>query len=178
MENYFSVLPWITNMDYDPSAVQDVRNALIPISKDLDIKIGERILPNYNLLWDLHTACVRWIKTERDYQDNYAKEDEYNLDLRVRDILDIYERIDSKTYIKWFLTSDDCNIISDRDSYYYKEYKENYLNTILTGSKQEDNLQFFYKECNVLARIEVKDIIYDFINHRKVYILNMKSFQY
>jgi hypothetical protein len=39
-------------------------------------------------------------------------------------------------------------------------------------------MNFFFKELNVLARIEVVDIIYDFINDKKIYILEMERFIY
>jgi hypothetical protein len=60
----------------------------------------------------------------------------------------------------------------------YKEYKSKNINSVLTEAQQKNNLSFFLKECNILARIEVVDIIYDFINQRKIYVLDMKPFKY
>lgn len=180
MKNYFSVLRWVSNMDYSPDDDKS-KNALVPAfdSWNQDFKIGERIMPNYELLWKLHTACVDWIHLE-----NNAFNPARNLDLRMEYVFDTYERVDNTTYLSWLLSNDPENAIPNyldcegeiMES--YKRYKDKYVETIITERTQENNMNFFFKELNVLARIEVVDIIYDFINDSKIYVLEMKEFIY
>lgn len=179
MKNYFSVLKWVSNMDYSPDD-NEVKNALVPTfySWNQDFKIGERIIPNYELLWKLHTACVDWIHLE-----NNAFNPE-RLDLRMEYVFDTYERVDNTTYLSWLLSNDPDLAIPDwldvegnlMES--YKKYRDKYFESTITEKTQENNMNFFFKELNVLARIEVVDIIYDFINDSKIYVLEMKEFTY
>lgn len=180
MKNYFSVLRWVSDMDYSPND-DGGKNALVPAfdSWNQDFKIGERIIPNYELLWKLHTACVDWINLEND-----AFNPAHNLDLKMKYVFYTYERVDNPTYLSWLLSNDlglaipDFLNVEGNLMESYKIYRDKYFESIITEKTQENNMDFFFKELNVLARIEVVDIIYDFINDKKIYILEMERFIY
>ena len=186
MKNYFSVLKWVRNLDYDPDG-GEIENALVPLEEDnQDFKIGERILPGRELLWKLHVACVKLIQRGDYFLENYKCEysDCDGLNLRMKDVFEYYEIVENPTYMSWMLSNDPDGALNFpfRDNYEeserYKDYKRENIKSTLTEAQQEDNLNFFLKECNTLARIEVVDVIYDFANQRKVYFLDMESFTY
>lgn len=175
MKNYFCVLNWVSNRDYIPCGGSESINVLVPLKDDWnqDFKIGERVLPSYDLLKKLHNACVQYIK---DYIIKTS-----SLDLKMKDIFDIFERLDHQAYMSWFLSpSTDGQIpdyiINKRINPEYIEYKNKHLETIITSEEQYSNLEVFDVEVN--SRIEISDIIYDFTDQRKIYILEMKPFTY
>ena len=184
MESYFSVLKWVTDMDYCPTHEEnnEIFNALVPLDKtdwNQDFKIGERVLPGYNLLWKLHVACVKWIQLE----NKSFNPDSDNISLKMEDVFDRFQRVFNTTYLSWFLSNDEDGCIPNylwngEVNPDYEMYKDTYLKTKLSETRQEDNAEFFFNECIVISRIEVVDIIYDFINQRKVYVLEMKPFIY
>ena len=174
MKNYFCVLNWVSDRDYIPCG-DEIINVLVPLEDDWnqDFKIGERVLPNYDLLKKLHNACVQYLKGDITS----------GLDLKMKDIFDIFECLDHKAYISWFLSpSVDGQIpdyiINKRINPEYIEYKNKHLEAIVTSEDQDSNLDVFDSEVNPSVRIEVSDIIYDFVDQRKIYILEMKPFTY
>lgn len=187
MKNYFSVLKMVSMEDYEPYnddqfEYDEIDNALVPIEGELiqDYKIGERIIPNDELLLKLHTACVKKIQLKQEYfaggvGDNDFNPDSDYLTLQMKEVFDTYEHISNTTYVTWFLSNDET-LPEDRNSDDYKEYKAKYLNTTLSKSEQEENLDFFMGECNSIARIEVVDIAYDFNSQKKIYFLEIKPF--
>jgi hypothetical protein len=185
MKNYFSVLGWVTNMNYHPTHEEnsEIFNALVPLEEtdwNQDFKIGERVLPGYNLLWKFHEACVRWIQLENGSFNPKSND----ISLKMEDVFDRFERVSNTTYLSWFLSNSEDNYIPDylnsdgEVNPNYEEYKNYYIKTKLSETRQEDNAEFFFNECIMISRIEVVDIIYDFINQRKVYVLEMKPFRY
>ena len=187
MKNYFSVLKWVRNLDYNPDE-GEIENALVQLEDEWgqDFKIGERVLPGLILLWKLHTACVKLIQRGDYFLENYRCEysDRDGLNLRMKDVFDFYEIVENTTYMSWMLSNNPEWPIAEyidndgEETQRYKEYKSKNINSVLTEAQQKNNLSFFLKECNILARIEVVDIIYDFINQRKIYVLDMKPFKY
>lgn len=186
MKSYFCVLNWVTDMDYNPTYKEnnEIFNALVPIEGtdwNQEFKIGERVLPGYNLLWKFHKACVKWIQLE----NGSFNPDSDNISLKMEDVFDRFERVSNTTYISWFLSTNDEDWgipeyldCEGKVKSKYDEYKNRYIKTRLSEIRQESNAELFFNECIMISRIEVVDIIYDFINQRKIYVLEMKPFTY
>jgi hypothetical protein len=182
MNNYFSVEKWIRNEKeeeiYYPSSCcskefnRDL-NSLVSIKEDWnkDFKIGERIVPGFELLHSLTLSCVNLMKA------SYG-EDEASTEISYEAIFGFYEKLgdnDNEIFISWFFTDKDDkgNIPYKSDITNYQKFKEKHIGKKLSYYTIEDTIKDALENWSQDIVIRVVDIVYDFINDCKVYILDI-----
>ena len=172
MKKYFSAKNWVSADAYysygDVNGdINEVVNVLVPVNRDLDLRIGETIIPTYELLKDLTNSCIKWIKEfHGTFEDS---------EIPYETIFDVYEEVkNNEFFVSWILSKE--IIPSKSNEKQYENYKKAYFDNTLSYSEIDENIKRFIEELGIGAdvRIEVSDVIHDFQTDSKIYVLDIK----
>ena len=168
MKKYFSAKNWVSaDAYYSEGDINEAVNVLVPINRNLDLRIGETIIPTYELLKDLTKSCIKWIKEfHGTFEDS---EIPYEI------IFDVYEEVkNNEFFVSWILSKE--IIPSKSNEKQYENYKKAYFDNTLSYSEIDENIKRFIEELGIEAdvRIEVSDVIHDFQTDSKIYVLDIK----
>ena len=168
MKKYFSAKNWVSaDAYYSYGDINELFNVLVPVDSNLDLRIGETIIPTYELLKDLTNSCIKWIKEfHGTFEDS---EIPYEI------IFDVYEEVkNNEFFVSWILSKK--IIPSKSNEKQYENYKKAYFDNTLSYSEIDENIKGFIEELGIGAdvRIEVSDVIHDFQTDSKIYVLDIK----
>ena len=168
MKKYFSAKNWVSaDAYYSYGDSNELVNVLVPINRNLDLRIGETIIPTYELLKDLVKSCIKWIKEfHGTFEDN---------GIPYETIFDVYEEVkNNEFFVSWILSKK--IIPSKSNEKQYEIYKKAYFDNTLSYSEIDENIKRFIEELGIEAdvRIEVSDVIHDFQTDSKIYVLDIK----
>ena len=167
MKKYFSAKNWVSaDAYYSYGDSNELVNVLVPVNSNLDLRIGETIIPTYELLKDLTKSCIKWIK---EFHGTFE-----DCGIPYKTIFDVYEEVkNNEFFVSWILSK---KIIPSKSEKQYENYKKAYFDNTLSYSEIDENIKRFIEELGIGAdvRVEVSDVIHDFQTDSKIYVLDIK----
>ena len=152
MKKYFSAKNWVSaDAYYSYGDINEIVNILVPVDSNLDLRIGETIIPTYELLKDLTNSCIKWIKEfHGTFEDS---EIPYEI------IFDVYEEVkNNEFFVSWILSKE--IIPSKSNEKQYENYKKAIENGVVMGNgrifgytKKDGKLVIDEKEAEMVRMI-------------------------